>query len=66
MQLLYWWGGFRPVTVPKGGRRQLGKWSLKGPLGESLEIKGMSFISPTTRSEERRGNRVDESIPQIS
>ncbi|GBM35157.1 hypothetical protein AVEN_56629-1 [Araneus ventricosus] len=29
-------------------------------------MKGLPFISPTTRSEEKRGNGADESIPQIN
>ncbi|GBM97004.1 hypothetical protein AVEN_57177-1 [Araneus ventricosus] len=30
------------------------------------EMKGLPLISPTTRSEEKRGKVADESIPQIS
>ncbi|GBM81993.1 hypothetical protein AVEN_202637-1 [Araneus ventricosus] len=30
------------------------------------EKKGLPFISPTTRSEEERGNGAEESIPQIN
>ncbi|GBL94847.1 hypothetical protein AVEN_197527-1 [Araneus ventricosus] len=29
------------------------------------EMKGLPFISPTTRSEEKRENGADESIPKI-
>ncbi|GBO03438.1 hypothetical protein AVEN_152768-1, partial [Araneus ventricosus] len=28
-------------------------------------MKGLPFICPTTRSEEKRGNGADESIPQM-
>ncbi|GBN47414.1 hypothetical protein AVEN_268889-1 [Araneus ventricosus] len=63
MRLLYQWGGFRPVAVPKRGRRHLGEWSLEIFRGE---MRGLPCISPTTRSEEKRGNGADESIPQIN
>ncbi|GBN72839.1 hypothetical protein AVEN_179078-1, partial [Araneus ventricosus] len=29
-------------------------------------MKGLPFISPTTHSEEKRGDGADESIPQIN
>ncbi|GBO21658.1 hypothetical protein AVEN_132811-1 [Araneus ventricosus] len=46
------------------GEKAVGQLVIKGTLRG--EMKGLSFISPTTRSEEKRGNGADESIPQIN
>ncbi|GBM34056.1 hypothetical protein AVEN_162233-1 [Araneus ventricosus] len=48
------------------GRRKLDEWSLKGPLRERKEMKGLPFTSPSTRSERQRVNGEDEYIPQIN
>ncbi|GBN16784.1 hypothetical protein AVEN_231369-1 [Araneus ventricosus] len=47
----------------KGGE---GSWGvvIKGTLRG--EMRGMSFISPTTRSEEKTGNWAGESIPRVN
>ncbi|GBL94971.1 hypothetical protein AVEN_187484-1 [Araneus ventricosus] len=44
----------------KAGGRAVIKETLKG------EMKGLPFISPITRREEKMGNEADESIPQIN
>ncbi|GBM38435.1 hypothetical protein AVEN_260814-1 [Araneus ventricosus] len=46
------------------GDKAVGRVVIKGTL--EGEMKGLPFISPTTRSEEKRGNGADESIPQIN
>ncbi|GBM65415.1 hypothetical protein AVEN_214887-1, partial [Araneus ventricosus] len=46
------------------GEKAVGGVVIKGTL--KGEMRGLPFISPTTRSEEKRGNGADESIPQIN
>ncbi|GBM69635.1 hypothetical protein AVEN_17595-1 [Araneus ventricosus] len=45
----------------ESGRRQLGEWSLRDPLRVEIRDERPS----TTRSEEKWGNGVDESISPI-
>ncbi|GBN22246.1 hypothetical protein AVEN_261986-1 [Araneus ventricosus] len=44
--------------------KAVGRVVMKGTLRG--EMKGLPFISPTTCSEEKRGNGADETIPQIN
>ncbi|GBN66017.1 hypothetical protein AVEN_92767-1 [Araneus ventricosus] len=46
------------------GEKAVGRVVIKGSLRG--EMKGLPFISPTTRSGEKRANGADESIPQIN
>ncbi|GBN16439.1 hypothetical protein AVEN_183889-1 [Araneus ventricosus] len=46
------------------GKKAVGRVAIKGTLRG--EVKGLQFISPITRSEEKRGDESDESILQIN
>ncbi|GBM05935.1 Elongation of very long chain fatty acids protein AAEL008004 [Araneus ventricosus] len=46
--------------------KAVGRVVIKGTLRGEVGDERPAFISPTTRSEEKRGNGVDESIPQIN
>ncbi|GBN83815.1 hypothetical protein AVEN_14635-1 [Araneus ventricosus] len=46
------------------GEKADGRVVFKGTLRGVM--RGLPFISPAIRSEEKRGNGVDESIPQIT
>ncbi|GBN17860.1 hypothetical protein AVEN_142354-1 [Araneus ventricosus] len=46
------------------GQKAVGRVVIKGTLRG--EMKGLPFISPTTRSEKKREKGADESIPQIN
>ncbi|GBM76310.1 hypothetical protein AVEN_214736-1 [Araneus ventricosus] len=45
------------------GEKAVGRVAIKGNL--KREMKGLLFISSTTRSEKKRENEADESIPRI-